>query len=41
MIICNRVFHSYGDIDMTIVYEAALDHTPMLVKQLEDIFGES
>jgi len=28
----NRVFHSYGDIDMTIVYEAAVGHTPLLVK---------
>ena len=37
----NRVFHSYGDIDMTIVYEAAVGHTPMLVRQLEEIFGES
>jgi len=37
----NRVFHSYGDIDMTIVYEAAVGHTPMLIKQLEEIFIES
>jgi uncharacterized protein with HEPN domain len=33
----NRVFHSYGDIDMTLVYEAAVDHTPLLVQQLEKI----
>jgi len=33
----NRVFHSYGDIDMTIVYEAIIDHTPLLIQQLEDI----
>jgi len=33
----NRVFHSYGDIDMTIVYEAVIDHTPLLITQLEDI----
>jgi len=36
----NRVFHSYGDIDMTIVYEAAAGHTPMLVLQLEEILRE-
>ena len=33
----NRVFHSYGDIDMQIVYEVATDHTPKLIKQLEMI----
>jgi len=37
----NRVFHSYGDIDMSIVYEAAVGHTPMLIRQLEEIFKES
>ena len=30
----NRVFHSYGDIDMSIIYEAAVGHTPMLIRQL-------
>ncbi|MCL1883076.1 MAG: DUF86 domain-containing protein [Defluviitaleaceae bacterium] len=35
----NRVFHSYGDIDMTLVYEAAVDHTPLLIRQLEKILG--
>jgi uncharacterized protein with HEPN domain len=33
----NRVFHSYGDIDMTLVYEAAVDHAPLLIQQLEKI----
>jgi len=33
----NRVFHSYGDIDMTLVYEAAVDHTPFVIRQLEKI----
>jgi len=33
----NRVFHSYGDIDMTIVYEAVIGHTPVLIQQLEEI----
>ena len=33
----NRVFHSYGDIDMTLVYEAAVDHTPLVIRQLERI----
>jgi len=35
----NRVFHSYGDIDMTLVYEAAVDHTPLLIRQLESILN--
>ena len=37
----NRVFHSYGDIDMTIVYEAAVGHTPKLIRQLEEILREN
>ena len=35
----NRVFHSYGDIDMTLVYEAAVGHTPLLIRQLEKILN--
>ena len=35
----NRVFHSYGDIDMTLVFEAAVDHTPLLLRQLEEILN--
>jgi uncharacterized protein with HEPN domain len=35
----NRVFHSYGDIDMTLVYEAAVDHTPLMIQQLEKILN--
>ena len=35
----NRVFHSYGDIDMQIVYEAAKEHTPKLIAQLQSIVG--
>jgi len=37
----NRVFHSYGDIDMTIVYEAAVNHIPKLICQLKNILNES
>ena len=35
----NRVFHSYGAVDMSIVYEAATDHIPELVKQLTNILA--
>ena len=35
----NRVFHSYEDIDMQIVYEAAKEHTPKLITQLRSITG--
>ena len=35
----NRVFHSYKDVDMQIVYEAAIEHNPQLIKQLEAING--
>ena len=33
----NRVFHSYGAVDMSIVYEAATDHIPQLESQLTTI----
>ena len=33
----NRVFHSYENIDMRIVYKAALEHIPVLISQLQDI----
>ena len=36
----NRVFHSYGDIDMKIVYEAAVGHIPILIRQLENILRD-
>ena len=36
----NRVFHSYGDVDMSIVYEAAAGHIPELAKQLAKILDE-
>ncbi|MCL2159219.1 MAG: DUF86 domain-containing protein [Oscillospiraceae bacterium] len=36
----NRVFHSYGDVDMSIVYETAVDHIPELIKELTKILGE-
>ena len=35
----NRVFHSYGDIDMRIVYKVAVTNAPQLIKQLETIDG--
>lgn len=37
----NRVFHSYGDVDMSIIYEAAADHIPELIKELTKILSES
>jgi len=36
----NRVFHSYGDIDMTIVFEAVIGHIPLLIQQLEEILAK-
>ena len=36
----NRVFHSYGDVDMSIVYEAAVGHIPELIKELTKILDE-
>jgi len=33
----NRIFHSYEDINMSIVYQAAIDHTPVLINQLKKI----
>jgi len=33
----NRVFHSYEDIDMTVVFETALLHIPQLIQQLREI----
>lgn len=35
----NRVFHSYEDVDMSIVYKAAKEHTPVLIEQLQRILG--
>ena len=35
----NRIFHSYGDVNMRIVYNAASINTPQLIKQLESIAG--
>ena len=35
----NRIFHSYGDIDMQIVYEVAAEDTPKLIAQLRSIIG--
>ena len=36
----NRVFHSYGDIDMSIVFEAITDHMPVLIEQIETILAK-
>jgi uncharacterized protein with HEPN domain len=36
----NRVFHAYGDVDIQIVYEAAVEHTPKLIAQLQLLLGE-
>jgi uncharacterized protein with HEPN domain len=33
----NRIFHSYGDVDMRIVYRAAVTHTSELIMQLQAI----
>ncbi|MCL2605205.1 MAG: DUF86 domain-containing protein [Defluviitaleaceae bacterium] len=33
----NRVFHSYGDINMEVIYEIATENIPLLVKQLQRI----
>ena len=35
----NRVFHSYEDVDMSIVYKAVKEHTPKLIEQLQKIIG--
>ena len=35
----HRVFHSYGDISMRIIYKVATDSNPILIKQLEAIEG--
>jgi len=37
----NRIFHSYEDINMSIVYQAAIEHTPVLIKQLKKILEEA
>ena len=33
----NRIFHSYEDIDMSLVYNAAKQHIPELILQLKHI----
>jgi uncharacterized protein with HEPN domain len=33
----NRVFHSYEDIDMTLIFETASVHMPKLIQQLKEI----
>ena len=35
----NRVFHSYGDVNMRIIYNVSVVNTPQLIKQLENIEG--
>ena len=35
----NRIFHSYGDISMSIVYNVASTSTSQLIRQLEAIDG--
>ena len=37
----NRVFHSYGVIDMQIIYEVAVEHTPKLIEQLQKVLEEN
>jgi uncharacterized protein with HEPN domain len=37
----NRIFHSYEDINMSIVYQAAIDNTPALIKQLKKILYDT
>jgi len=33
----NRVFHSYGDIDMRIVYNSVAEQIPVLIRQLQEL----
>ena len=33
----HRVFHSYGNVDMSIIYEVVVEHMPKLAKQLRRI----
>ena len=33
----NRVFHSYGNINMSIVFEAITGHIPVIIRQIEAI----
>ena len=37
----NRIFHSYEDINMSVVYQAAIDHIPVLIQQLKKILEEN
>ena len=37
----NRIFHSYGHIDMSIVYEAAVEHVPIIITQVETILADA
>ena len=37
----NRIFHSYEDINMSIVYQSAIEHIPVLIKQLRKILFDS
>jgi uncharacterized protein with HEPN domain len=37
----NRIFHSYEDIDMRMVYNAAFQHIPELISQLNHIVNSS
>ena len=37
----NRIFHSYEDINMRIVYQAAIEHIPVLIKQLKKILFDN
>jgi uncharacterized protein with HEPN domain len=37
----NRVFHSYGDVDMRIVYKTAVEHMPKLIVMLQKIVDKA
>ncbi|MCL2047259.1 MAG: DUF86 domain-containing protein [Defluviitaleaceae bacterium] len=37
----NRVFHSYGAVDMSIVYETAIDYMSELINELSEIIVEN
>jgi len=35
----NRIYHSYEDINLIIVYQAAVEHIPILISQLKKILS--
>lgn len=37
----NRIFHSYGDISMEVIFEIATNNIPTLISQLQEILNHS